>query len=61
MDVNDKIRALKADVEKLGAEEKAMKARIEDLKRLVEEKSRKQEALDKLKAVELQLLEELGL
>ena len=61
MDVNDKIRELKQDIDKITSEEQATKSRIADLKRLVDERNKKTASLAKLKEEEAALLKELGL
>jgi len=61
MDLGDKIRELKNDIEKLTNEEQAIKGRLVDLKRLNEERIKRLESIAKLKASEEQLLKELNL
>ena len=61
MDVNDKIRELRADINKMSAEEQEIKARIADLKKLVEEKAKRAEVIAKLREEEEVLIRELGL
>ena len=58
-DIVAKNKELKASIEKMAMEEKAIKARINELKNLIEEKKRKTVALDAAKKEEATLLKEL--
>ena len=58
-DIQEKNKELKASIEKMALEEKTIKARINELKNLIEEKKRKTVALDNAKKEEAALLKEL--
>ncbi len=58
-DILEKNKELKAAIEQMAIEEKTIKARINELKNLIEEKKRKQSALDAAKKEEAALLKEL--
>jgi hypothetical protein len=60
-DILEKNKELKASIDQMSIEEKAIKARINELKNLIEEKKRKTVALDAAKQEEAALLRELGL
>ena len=59
MSILEKNKELKASIEQMTIEEKAIKARINELKNLIEEKKRKTVALDAAKKEEAALLKEL--
>jgi len=61
MDINHKIKELKAEVQNLDTERQMTKNRITELKSLVEDKKRKLAEIEKLKAEEAELLAELGI
>jgi len=58
-DILTKNKELKASIEKMAIEEKTIKARINELKNLIEEKKRKGLALEAAKKEEAALLKEL--
>jgi len=58
-DILTKNKELKASIEKMAIEEKTIKARINELKNLIEEKKRKTLALEAAKKEEAALLKEL--
>jgi len=58
-DIIAKNKELKASIEQMANEEKAIKARVNELKNLIEEKRRKMLALDAAKEEEAALLKEL--
>ena len=58
-DIIEKNKELKVSIGKMANEEKAIKARINELKNLIEEKRRKTVALDAAKKEEAALLKEL--
>jgi len=58
-DIVAKNKELKESIEKMAVEEKTIKARINELKNLIEEKKRKSAALDAAKKEEAALLKEL--
>ena len=58
-DIIEKNKELKASIEKMANEEKAIKARVNELKNLIEEKKRKTASLDAAKKEEADLLKEL--
>lgn len=61
MDVNQKIQSLREEVRALANTEQAVRERIEQLKRLVEEKKAREAKLAQAQAEEEALLVELGL
>ena len=58
-DIQEKNKELKASIDKMALEEKTIKARINELKNLIEEKKRKTVALDAARKEEAALLKEL--
>lgn len=60
MDISDKIRELRSGIDASFAEEKILRARINELKQLIAEKAKKEESLAALKAEEAELLKTLG-
>jgi len=58
-DIQEKNKELKASIDKMAIEEKTIKARINELKNLIEEKKRKTLALEAAKKEEAALLKEL--
>ena len=58
-DIQEKNKELKASIEKMALEEKTIKARINELKNLIEEKKRKTVALDNAKKEEAALLRDV--
>ena len=58
-DILTKNKELKAAIEKMAIEEKAIKSRINELKNLIEEKKRKSSALEAAKREEADLLKEI--
>ena len=60
MDVTQKLKDLKSAVQDIDTEERQVTSRISELRQLVETKKKKEAKLDKLKAEEAALLEELG-
>lgn len=61
MDISNKIREIRSDIELISNEEKVIKARLQELKMIVEEKKRREASLVDLKKQEEELLKELGL
>jgi len=61
MNVDEKIKELKNAIDALSKEERATKGRIEELKKLINEKKRREETLANVKAEEAACLKELGL
>ena len=59
MELQDKIKEVKKDLERIVAEERLIRANIQELKNLIEQKKSKSEALRLLKEEEAKLLEEL--
>lgn len=57
MDISDKIREQREIVQKIAAEEQLVRRRIEELKQLMAEKSKRQESLSQLLAEEAKLAE----
>ena len=60
-DIVEKNKELKASIDQMAIEERTIKARINELKNLIEEKKRKTAALEAAKKEEAALLKELGL
>ena len=58
-DIVAKNKELKASIDKMALEERAIKSRINELKNLIEEKKRKTVALEAAKEEEASLLAEL--
>jgi len=58
-DITEKNKVLRAEIDKMAVEEKTIKARINELKNLIEEKKRKVIALAAVKEEEAKLLAEL--
>jgi cell shape-determining protein MreC len=61
MDISDKIRELRSGIDASAAEEKLLRARINELKQLIAEKAKKDDSLAALKLEEAELLKSLGL
>jgi cell shape-determining protein MreC len=58
-DISDKIREVKESIDKAVAEEKLIKARITELRLLIDEKKKKDNSIAALKKQEEDLLKEL--
>lgn len=61
MDISNKVRELKDDIQKIASESKIVANRITELKFLVDEKKKKETELADLKLQEAALIKELGL
>jgi len=61
MGVRDKLKELKNEIQDLSSRERAKRSDIVELKRLVEEKKKREESLKNLEQEESALLKELGL
>ena len=59
MEMQDKIKEVKKDLEQLVAEERLVRANIQELKSLIEQKKNKAESLKNLKEEQAKLLAEL--
>jgi len=61
MGVREKLKELKSEIQDLSSRERAKRSEIVELKRLVEEKKKREESLKLLEKEESALLKELGL
>lgn len=61
MDVSQKIKELRGEIQQISADEKAAKNRIAELKNLLTEKKNRETSLKEALAEEQELLKELGL
>jgi len=61
MDASEKVRAFKAEIDQMTAAEREVRARLQDLRRLADEKAKRTTSLKELQAEEAKLLAELGL
>ena len=59
MDISDKIREQREAVQKIAADEQLVRRRIEELKQILAEKSKRQESLAVLLQEESKLLDQL--
>ena len=59
MDLRDKVKEMKKELESLSIEERMIRSSIEELKMLIKQKKAKEEAIKALKEEEAKLLAEL--
>jgi prefoldin subunit 5 len=59
MDISNKIREKKQELDEVVAEERLLRTRIAELKTIIAEHQKHQETLEKLKAEEAELLKQL--